>query len=283
MAARSSVVAGALIASAVEALRPVTETARLEAELLLAESAGLERAAVMSQPERAIGAAAASRFEALVARRTGGEPLAYIVGHKEFYSLRLAVGPAVLVPRPETETLVDAALARLANAGARVLDLGTGSGAIALALKHERRDLAITGVDCDDEALAVARANAATHGLEIRWLRSDWYRAVAGERFDLIVSNPPYVPSNDLDLELSLSHEPRLALDGGADGLDAQRAILRGAEAHLAGRGCMLVEHGFDQRDALARLATESGLRLAAAIDDLADLPRVACFDTSDA
>jgi release factor glutamine methyltransferase len=283
MAARSSVAAGALIASAVEALRPVTQTARLEAELLLAESAGLERAAVMSQPERAIGAAAASRFEALVARRTGGEPLAYIVGHKEFYSLRLAVGPAVLVPRPETETLVDAALARLANAGASVLDLGTGSGAIALALKHERRDLAITAVDCDDEALATARANAAAHGLQIRWLRSDWYRAVAGERFDLIASNPPYVPSDDLDREFSLSHEPRLALDGGADGLDAQRAILRGAAAHLAPRGCMLVEHGFDQRDALARLATESGLRLAAAIDDLAGLPRVACFDTSDA
>jgi release factor glutamine methyltransferase len=283
VAARSSVAAGALIASAVEVLRPVTGTARLDAELLLGEAAGLTRAAVISQPERAIGVAAAARFESLVARRACGEPLAYVVGHKEFYSLSLAVGPAVLVPRPETELLVDAALERLAETGASVLELGTGSGAIALALKRERRDLAITAVDRDDAALAVARANAASHGLDVRWLRSDWYRAVAGERFDLIVSNPPYVASEDPELAGSLRHEPRVALDGGADGLDAHRAILRGARAHLAGGGCLVVEHGFDQRDALTRLAAESGLRLAAAIDDLAGLPRVACFEAGGA
>lgn len=279
VAARSSVTAGALIGTAVQALQSVTETARLEAELLLAESAGLDRAAVMSRPEREIDAAAVSRFETLVARRRDGEPLAYIVGRKEFYSLRLAVGPAVLVPRPETETLVEAALDRLVMAGASVLDLGTGSGAIALALKHQRQDLTVTAVDCDGGALAIARANAASHGLEVRWLRSDWYRAVAGQRFDLIVSNPPYVPSEDLRRERSLSHEPRLALDGGVDGLDAYRAILRGARAHLAPQGCLIVEHGFDQRDELTRMAIESGLTPEDAIDDLSGLPRVACFE----
>lgn len=271
--------AGALLARAQADLCSVSDTPRLEAELLLAETAGLTRAALMARPARPIGAAEASRFESLVARRRLGEPFAYLVGHREFYSLRLAVGPAVLVPRPETETLVDAALAQLfGRANAAVLDLGTGSGAIALALKHERGDLAITAVDCDDAALAVARSNAAAHGLEIRWLESNWYAAVAGLRFDLIAANPPYVASGDPHFALSLAHEPRLALDGGADGLDAYRAIFRDAHSHLVPDGWLIVEHGFDQREAVAELAAASELRLETALDDLAGLPRVACF-----
>lgn len=270
--------AGALLTRAEADLCSVTETPRLEAELLLAETTGLTRAALMARPARPIGAAEASCFEALVARRRGGEPFAYIAGYREFYSLRLAVGPAVLVPRPETEILVDAALARPVKDNASVLDLGTGSGAIALALKHERGDLAITAVDCDDAALAVARSNAAAHALDIRWLESNWYSAVAGRRFDLIAANPPYVPSCDPHFDLSLRHEPRLALDGGTDGLDAYRAIFRDACAFLEPEGSLLVEHGFDQREAVIALAAASKLRLEAALDDLAGVPRVACF-----
>lgn len=270
--------AGTLLAQAEADLCSVTDTPRLEAELLLAETAGITRAALMARPARSIGAADASRFEALVARRCRGEPFAYLVGHREFYSLRLAVDPAVLVPRPETEILVDAALARLVKANGSVLDLGTGSGAIALALKHERGDLSITAVDCDDAALAVAQANAAAHALEIRWLKSNWYSAVASLRFDLIAANPPYVASGDTHFALSLAHEPRLALDGGADGLDAYRAILRDAHSHLVPDGWLIVEHGFDQREAVVELAEASQLRLDAVLDDLAGLPRVACF-----
>ena len=270
--------AGTLLAQAEADLCSVTDTPRLEAELLLAETAGITRAALMARPARSIGAADASRFEALVVRRCRGEPFAYLVGHREFYSLRLAVDPAVLVPRPETEILVDAALARLVKANGSVLDLGTGSGAIALALKHERGDLSITAVDCDDAALAVAQANAAAHALEIRWLKSNWYSAVASLRFDLIAANPPYVASGDTHFALSLAHEPRLALDGGADGLDAYRAILRDAHSHLVPDGWLIVEHGFDQREAVVELAEASQLRLDAVLDDLAGLPRVACF-----
>jgi release factor glutamine methyltransferase len=270
--------AGAVLARAEADLCSVTDTPRLEAELLLAEATGLTRVALMARPTRPIGGAEALRFEALVARRRRGEPFAYIVGYREFYSLRLAVGPAVLVPRPETETLVDAALARLVRANASVLDLGTGSGAIALALKHERGDLPITAVDCDDAALAVARSNAAAHALDIRWLKSNWYSAVAGRRFDLIAANPPYVASGDAHFGLSLGHEPRLALDGGADGLDAYRAIFRDACSFLVPEGWLLVEHGFDQREAVIELAAAANLRLDGALDDLAGLPRVACF-----
>jgi release factor glutamine methyltransferase len=271
---------GGLVAWAEAELRSVADAPKLEALLLLGETTGYARAALLAAPERNVDPAAASRFEALVARRRRGEPYAYLVGRREFYSLRLRVTPAVLVPRPETETLVEAALARIPRANASVLDLGTGSGAIALALKHERPDLTITAVDSDGAALDVARANAAAHAIDIRCLGSDWYSALAGQVFDLIVSNPPYVRSRDPHFDGALRHEPRVALDGGAGGLDAHRAILRGAPAHLAPGGRLIVEHGFDQREAIVRLAP-AGLALESVVDDLAGLPRVACFRTS--
>ena len=204
--------------------------------------------------------------------------MAYIIGRKEFYSLSLVVGPGVLVPRPETETLVDAALERIPGLDASVLDLGTGSGAIALALKHERPGLNVTAVDSDAAALEIARTNADALGFDVNWLLSDWFSALADQRFDLIVSNPPYVASGDAHFNESLAHEPRIALDGGIDGLDAYREIFRKTLAHLAPDGWLLVEHGFDQRDALSELAKTSGMRLSQCIDDLAGLPRVACF-----
>jgi release factor glutamine methyltransferase len=266
------------IAWAIDAIEPVTDTARLEAELLLAESAGIRRAAVLAHPERELSPEQASRLEKTVVRRSRGEPLAYIVGRREFYSLNLSVGPEVLVPRPETEALVDAVLERLSANVERVVDLGTGSGAIALALKHERRGLQVTAVDCDRAALNVARSNAAALGLAIEWVRSDWFAALAGRQFDVIVSNPPYVASGGLNFDRALAHEPRIALDGGTDGLDAYRAILRDAKAHLAPGGWLIVEHGFDQRDAVSELADAFGYSFFEPVDDLAGLPRIACL-----
>jgi release factor glutamine methyltransferase len=266
------------IAWAISQLEAVTETARLEAELLLAEMAGVGRAAVIAHPERKLNAGQAACFEAAVARRRSGEPLAYIVGRREFYSLDLSVRSDVLVPRPETEALVDAALARLPMNAASVVDLGTGSGAIALALKHLRPALDITAVDCEEAALDVARANARTLGVDVNWLRSDWFSALEGFRFDLIVSNPPYVASGDPHFDGALAHEPRIALDGGVDGLDAYRAVFRDVSTHLAPGGWLVFEHGFDQREAVCELARAAGFELEAGIDDLAGLPRVACF-----
>ena len=266
--------AGDLVAWAAAELRAVTSAARLEAEILLAESAGLSRAAIMAHPERNLGRSEAARLAAAVARRSRGEPIAYITGRKEFWSLSLAVDARVLVPRPETELIVEAALARLPAAGARVLDLGTGSGAIALALKRERPAAAITAVDLSPEALAVARANGARLGLDVDWIESDWFEALGDARFELIVSNPPYVASGDLALS-GLGAEPGLALDGGGDGLDACRRILGAAERHLAAGGWLLLEHGHDQREALAALARAAGFVVEAALDDLAGLPRV--------
>lgn len=267
--------AGALVAWAQARLERVSETARLEAEVLLAESAGSSRAAIMAYPERRLSEAEAARLAAGVARRSRGEPLAYIVGCKEFYALMLGVTADVLVPRPETELLVDAALSQRPRPGARVLDLGTGSGAIALALKSERADIDVLGVDCSGRALEVARRNAAALGLDVRWRRSDWFDALAAERFDLIVANPPYVTRRDLAREPALAHEPRRALDGGIDGLDAYRAILPEAGSHLVSGGMLLLEHGFDQRDRIGELAAAHSFSVVIALDDLSGRPRV--------
>jgi len=275
MSAPASRAASDLIAWAEAELGTVSDCARLEAELLLADCAGISRAAVMAWPERSLGKAEAARLAAVVARRSRGEPMAYITGSKEFYSLPLTVDARVLVPRPETELLVEAALARIGEQPARVLDLGTGSGAIALAIKHERPDCEVLGVDRSPAALEVARANGATLGLDVRFLESDWFAGLGDARFGLIVSNPPYVATSDPHLVSSLAAEPVLALDGGADGLDAYRAILAAAHSHLATNGTLLLEHGHDQREALTTLAREHGFAVTAALDDLAGVARV--------
>jgi release factor glutamine methyltransferase len=192
--------------------------------------------------------------------------------------LPLHVQPGVLIPRPETELLVEAALARCSKlVRAAVLDVGTGSGAIALAIKHGRRDARVTGLDASAEALEQARVNEdlilGAPAAGIRWVQSRWFDALRGERFDLIVSNPPYVRT--CEILGSLTFEPRLALDGGADGLAAYRVLLAEAPQHLSLGGALLVEHGADQRRELVRLAEAQGWRVVAARDDLAGRARV--------
>lgn len=242
-----------------------------EARLLLAHVLGCSEATVLAFPEREIDGSAVRRFSGLVVRRRGGEPVAYLTGAKEFYGLELEVSPTVLIPRPETELLVDLALERCFSS---VADLGTGSGAVALALKHKRSHARVVGVEASAEALEVARRNGARLGLAVEWREGHWYAALAGERYDLLVSNPPYVAERDPHLA-ALAYEPRQALVAGADGLDALRDIATGAYTHLNDAGWLLVEHGLGQDAAVRALLREGGLEEVQTWPDLAGIPRV--------
>ena len=216
---------------------------RLDAQALLGHLLGRPRGWLIAHDDAPLAPDEAERYAALVRRRAAGEPVAYLVGAKEFRGLELCVGPATLVPRPDTELLVDWALEWLRRDGAaapEVLDLGTGSGAIALAVKHACPRARVTAVDVSAEALAVARANAARLGLEVEWRPGDWWSALAGRRFDLVLSNPPYVAEDDPHLE-ALAHEPRLALVSGPQGLDALGRIVAGAPRHLRPGGGLLL------------------------------------------
>jgi release factor glutamine methyltransferase len=269
-----STAGAALLASAAEALFLTSETPRLDAEVLLAHATGRARSSLLAFPERMIEPATAARFAALLARRVRGEPVAYLTGEREFYSLPLAVSPDVLIPRAETELLVELTLAAVtALEQPRILDVGTGSGAIALAVKQARPNARVTATDVSAAALAVARGNATRLTLEVHFVESRWFNELDADTFDAIAANPPYVRSAEVQGALAL--EPRLALDGGADGLDAYRALLRDAGRHLAPWGVLLLEHGHDQRADLALLAEAEGWRVAAAHEDLAGRPRV--------
>src|SRR5262245_7829113 len=238
-AMRHSVSVGTLISEAVRALTGASDSPLLEAQLLLAFVTGFPRSAIIAFPERPVRLALADELDRLVDRRRRGEPLAYLVREQEFFSLPLRVTPAVLIPRPETELLVEEALARCPQGQPRaVLDLGTGSGAIAIAVKHERSGCQVTAADVSPAAPTVARANAERLGLSIRFVESSWLAALRAERFDLIVCNPPYVAAGDAALA-KLQFEPRLALDGGSDGLDSLRAVLAQARPQLADGGCL--------------------------------------------
>jgi release factor glutamine methyltransferase len=242
-----------------------------EARLLLAAATGFSEAAVLAFPERILPGAAERSFLDFSARRRHGEPVAYILGRQEFYSLPLAVNPAVLIPRPETELLVDLALQREFSTA---LDLGTGSGAIALAIKRNRRVARVVAVEASAAALEVAKRNGIALGLDVAWRHGRWLAPVAGERFDLIVSNPPYVAAGDPHLA-ELSHEPSSALIAGVDGLDAIREIVAAAPAHLAEGGWLLLEHGIGQDAAVRNLLARAGLEKIQTWPDLAGIPRV--------
>jgi release factor glutamine methyltransferase len=253
-----------------EALRGAAVDAR-EARLLLAAASGFSEASVMAYPERLLTDETESRFRNFVERRIQGEPVAYILGRKEFYGLELSVNPAVLIPRPETELLVELSLQREFSS---VADLGTGSGAIALALKHQRPRARVVAVDASAAALVVARRNAVRCNLDIDFLHGRWLAPLAGERFDLVVSNPPYVAEGDPHLA-DLAFEPAAALVAGPDGLAAIREIVAAAPSHLAPGGWLLLEHGVGQEVAVRSLLTEKGLEEVATWPDLAGIPRV--------
>ncbi|MFO1401529.1 MAG: peptide chain release factor N(5)-glutamine methyltransferase [Steroidobacteraceae bacterium] len=252
-------------------------TPRLDAELLLAEVLGLGRGALLAHGDDPLAAAVVARFETLVGRRAAGEPLAYLTGRREFWSLALAVTPDVLVPRPETELLVERAPA-LRDAGpCAVADLGTGSGAIALALARERPAWRILATDRSAAALAVARGNAARLGIaNVEFAQGEWCAALGARRFALIVSNPPYIAAADPALaDPALRHEPAGALCPGPTGLEALAAIAGQARDHLEPGGHLLLEHGAGQRETLARLLVSLGYAHVRCHADLAGLDRV--------
>ena len=251
-------------------------TPDLDAQLLLAHALGVARARLKSHPQEPAEPLRVRRYQELLARRAAGEPLAYLTGRREFWSLELAVTPAVLVPRPETELLVERALALRAAGEGCVVDLGTGSGAVALALAAERPRWQVTATDVSAAALAVARANAARLGLGVEFREGSWFAPLAGARFDLVVSNPPYVAADDPALASpALAREPRLALTPGADGLACLRAIVRGAPQHLAPGGWLVLEHGAAQAAAVRHELVLAGFHYVRSHRDLGGHERV--------
>lgn len=247
-----------------------------EARALLAAILRVTRERLIAFPETAVPPPALATYEALLARRLAGEPLAYLLGEKEFYGRRFAVTRDVLVPRPDTETLVEVALECLTPLTApRVLELGTGSGCIAITLQLERPDARVVATEVSTAALAVARANARDLDARVTLLPGDWYSAIEpAEPFDLIVSNPPYVAASDPHLD-ALRHEPAGALTDGADGLRCLSALIAGARAHLRAEGWIALEHGYDQSSAVERLLLDAGFREVAMRRDAGGQPRV--------
>jgi len=254
------------------------EEARHEVEQLLIHVLGVERAWLFAHATDEVDTEAMARFEVLLARRAEGHPLAYLTGRRGFWTLDLQVNTATLIPRPETELLVEQALARLpADDMVRVADMGTGSGAVALSIASERPLATVLATDVLGPALAVAVKNAQAHGLENVWFRrGHWYAALGSDRFDMIVSNPPYIAAGDPHLvEGDLRFEPPPALASGADGLDAIREIVAGAHEHLVPGGWLLMEHGWDQGDAIRALLEQAGFVEAQTVQDLEQRDRV--------
>jgi len=248
----------------------------LDAQLLLLHALQPEqhgRAWLLAHDQDPLPSLQQAAFHAAVARRSAGEPLAYITGHREFYGMDLLVDPRVLVPRPDTETLVDWALERLSGlVSPKVLDLGTGSGAIALAIQRAMPQAQVSAVDCSTDALAVAQENAARLGLAVQFVQSSWLSQVQGQ-FHLIVSNPPYIAEEDVHLA-ALKHEPIGALTAGPDGLDDIRQLVAQAPAHLLPTGWLLLEHGYDQAQAVRSMMESPGYQLAQSRRDLAGVER---------
>jgi release factor glutamine methyltransferase len=252
-------------------------TPDLDAELLLIHVFGTTRARLRSHPEVIGSEAETQRYFALLERRASGEPLAYILGKKDFWSLQLTVTPSVLVPRPETELLVERALALHPQKIARVVDLGTGSGAIALSLASERPDWQVTATDASPDALAVAGENAKSLGLtRVELVLGSWLEPLRGRTFDLIVSNPPYIAADDPAMrDPALRREPSLALTPGQDAMASLRAIIRSAPQHLERDGWLLLEHGADQAAEVASELVGRGLRHVRSHRDLAGHERM--------
>jgi release factor glutamine methyltransferase len=255
-----------------------TEAAAFEAQLLLQYVLGVNRAWLIAHEHDVLQPNIQVVFEALLNRRLAGEPIAYILGGREFYGLDLLVTPDTLIPRPDTETLVEAALAKiLDNPNQSILDLGTGTGAIALAVAKHRPKVNVVAVDASAAALEVAKKNVATLAItNVRLMLSDWFDALAGKRFDFIVSNPPYIEQNDVHLtQGDVRFEPISALASGADGLDDIRHIVANCLIYLKPQGWLMIEHGYNQADLVADLMAEAGLVSIQTIKDFGGNNRV--------
>ena len=264
------------VKSAARTLQPHSESPRLDAELLLATLLGLPRSALIARGDEPVAPHDEGTYAELIAKRAGGVPVAYLTGSREFWSLPLKVSPAVLVPRPETELLVAQALALLPrDAHCSVLDLGTGSGAIALSLAHERPHWEITAVDVSSDALQVATLNAQTLKLsQVKWRLGSWFEPVPAERFHLIVANPPYIAAQDPALA-ALGAEPAAALIAGPTGLEALAAIIAQAPDHLQASGWLALEHGAVQAHDVAQLLQQHGFDSIRTYSDFSGKPRV--------
>jgi len=264
------------LSAATEKLYGISEAARLEAELLLARAIDMPRSFLFAHPEDELDDDALRRLDETIVRRLAGEPMAYITGSKEFWSMELFVTPATLVPRPETELLVDIALRDIPRkAEWQILDLGTGSGAIALAIARERPLCSITAVDDSAQALAVARENANRNTIgNVEFLEGDWTAPVVDRKFRIVVSNPPYVCAGDKALE-ALRAEPLSALAAGEDGLEAITILARDCPAIIEDDGVLLLEHGAEQKESVAELLMSYGWERIQCYDDYSGLPRV--------
>lgn len=258
------------------ALNLDASTARIEVQCLLQEVLKVSRAWLLTRPEYLLDTEQQARYTALLERRLKGEPMAYLLGEREFYGLNFRVTPATLIPRPDTELLVELALQHLPQRG-RMLDMGTGSGAIALSIAHARRDAGVVAVDRSEAALTVARSNMQSLGIQnVRLLQSDWFFALSGECFDLIVSNPPYIAAGDVHLgQGDVRFEPLSALVSGADGLDDLRRIVNGAQTCLKPGGWLMLEHGYDQAAQVRHLMQQAGFYEVASSRDLSGTERV--------
>ena len=269
--------ASAVLADAIRQLQSTSDSARRDAEVLMHAACEIDQTSVIRDPDQLIHHNALAAFHHYLDRRKLGEPIACILGHQEFWSIDLKLNKATLTPRPETEVLVETVLDQIpCDTKSKIVDLGTGCGAIAIALASERAHAQITATDISSVALCQAAENAAVLELQSCFLQSDWFSKLQDTQFDVIVSNPPYIKTDDPALEAGTAHfEPAEALFGGTDGLDCLRTICREANRHLNPGGFLALEHGYDQKDAVAILIKEAGLELNSQIDDYAGLPRV--------
>jgi release factor glutamine methyltransferase len=267
-------------ASSIAALQRQSPLDALETRILLCHVTGLTRMQLITHDEQLPTPEQTAAFRQLIQRRVNGEPIAYLIGQREFYGLMLQVTPDVLIPRPETELLVELAMARLPQRG-RVMDMGTGSGAIAVAIAHGRPDADVTALDVSAAALAVASRNAALHlpapAKPVNFIESNWYSGLSAlHSFDMIVANPPYIVAGDEHLSQGdLRFEPVDALTDHADGMAALKTIVSGATTHLAGDGWLLMEHGYDQAAAVRVLLQQAGFCEVQSWRDLAGIERV--------
>lgn len=253
-------------------------TARIEVQCLLQQVLKVQRAYLLTHPEQMLSEAQQLAYDELLQRRLRGEPIAHLLGEREFFGMNLKVTPATLIPRPDTELIVELALARVSQAQPyRVLDMGTGSGAIALAIAKHKPNAEVVAVDAAQDALAVAIENAGRLGIaNVCFMQSDWFSALSGQHFDLIVSNPPYIASDDIHLtQGDLRFEPLSALASGADGLDDIRHIISAAPHHLTSNGWLLLEHGYDQARPVRELLGLRGFSEVFSEKDLSGIERV--------